>query len=289
MLREVLAHLGLKPGMIVLDATIGCGGHAQKILERILPDGFLVGVDWDSDAIKEAERKLACYKGHFKLFCDNFANIDNILSALQIKKLDGCLFDLGVSSLQLENPGRGFSIKHDGKLDMRMNKEAAAVSAFELVNRLPEHELAAILKRFGEERFARSIARNIVRKREKEEISTTWQLAAVAIASVPARFRNRKIHPATRTFLALRLAVNRELDNLECILKKLPPYLKKGARVCVISFHSLEDRIVKNLFRQYSSEKIANVITKKVLVPLAEEISSNPRARSAKFRIAEKI
>jgi len=286
--NEILAFLNLRPGKIVLDCTVGYGGHAARILDNIIPDGRLIGVDWDKSALEQAKKNLADYNGNFSLICDNFSNLDKVLSRFKVKKLDACILDLGVSSAQLENPERGFSIKYDGPLDMRMDT-SHGIDATRLINSLPEFELMKVIKELGEERFARAIARGIARERRREPIATTWKLAHIITRSIPARFRRRRIHPATRTFQALRIAVNKELDNLEHFLQILPQYLKKNARVCVISFHSLEDRIVKHTFRRYGKESVFNLLTKKPLTPTDEEIKLNPRARSAKLRVAEKI
>lgn len=285
---ETLSYLNLKPGKVILDCTVGCGGHAAKILENIIPGGKLIGIDRDESAVEEARKNLSDFNGNFKLVSDNFANLDRVLERLDIKKVDACLLDLGISSAQLENPDRGFSIKYDGPLDMRMDRREAT-RALDIVNKLPEYELADILRKFGEERFSKSIARRIARQRSKEKISTTWRLAGLVTESVPARYRTRRIHPATRTFQALRIVVNRELVNLETFLGLVPAKLKKNGRICVISFHSLEDRIVKQFFKEAGGKKILKIITKKPETPTPEEIDSNPRARSAKLRVAEKI
>ena len=286
--NEVLEYLNLRPGKTVLDCTVGCGGHALQILKRVIPEGRLIGIDWDRDALDAAEKNLVDYKGHFSLVCDNFLNIADILARLGVKKVDACLFDLGVSSLQLENPQRGFSIKYDGPLDMRMDRQCG-IAASRLVNKLPEYGLVKILRDFGEERFCRSIAKRIARIRQARPISTTWELASIVTNSLPHRFRRSRIHPATKTFQALRIAVNKELENLERVLKILPAYLNKKARVCVISFHSLEDRRVKRFFRNNYSNKTFEIITKKPVAPSDGEVKSNPRARSAKLRVAERV
>lgn len=283
---EIISFLNLSPGKIILDCTIGSGGHAYEILKAILPGGRLIGIDCDQEALEAAKKKLAEFNGHFDLICDNFANLESVLDGLNMKRLDGCVLDLGVSSMQLENSSRGFSIKYNGPLDMRMDKRTE-ISALGLVNGLNEYELVKILREFGEERFSKSVARGILRARSKNEISTTWELARVVAGSIPPRFRNRRIHPATKTFQALRIAVNRELENLESILETIPAYLGKSARLCVISFHSLEDRIVKNFFK--GKKDIFMTITKKPIRPKDEEITNNARARSAKLRVAEKI
>jgi len=283
MTDEVLEYLDLKPGMRILDSTVGCGGHAYKILEKILPGGHLTGIDWDETAIEEARKNLVDFIGHFDLICNNFTDLECILNNSHIKKFDGCLLDLGVSSMQLENPQRGFSIKYDGPLDMRMDR-ANPVGATEIVNKLSERELVRILREFGEERFSKSIARRIIEKRRKKPITTTWELASI----IKGKYRG-KIHPATRTFQALRIAVNRELENLDQALKRIPDYLRKNARFCVIAFHSLEDRKVKFAFKKLAAEKSFKILTKKPLRATLEEIKSNPRARSAKLRVAEKL
>lgn len=285
MLQEVLDLLNLHPGMRVLDATIGAGGHAKRILERIQPQGFLIGMDQDKEILEVARDSLGT-SDRVRLFCENFRNAGRLLQRERIQPLDACLLDLGVSSYQLEKRERGFSFQTDGKLDMRMDT-ASSLTAFELVNRLPEREMADLLHRLGQERYARRIASSIVRARHRQPIQTTGQLAELIGRAVPYRGGSR-VHPATRTFQAFRMAVNQELEALEEALPQMAALLKTGGRICVISFHSLEDRAVKFFFRRLVTEKQMNWITKKPLTPSPAERLKNPRSRSAKLRVAEK-
>jgi 16S rRNA (cytosine1402-N4)-methyltransferase len=288
MLKEVLEHLNLKEGFTVADGTVGSGGHAAEILKRITPGGRLVGIDADAAAIERSRKGLSGFEDSVRLIKDNFRNIDAVLFREKIKSVDAVLLDLGVSSDQIEDGGRGFSIKHNARLDMRMDPDSPA-SAYEIVNRYKERELDDIIGRYGEERFHSRIARTIIEERSERPIETTYELAAVIYKAVGSRYRKSRIDPATRTFQALRIAVNDELGALEEGLKKAVSWLKSGGRICVISFHSLEDRIVKNLFKGYAGLGILKIITKKPLVPSRQEISRNPRSRSAKLRVAERI
>ena len=285
--KEVIRCLNLKKGGTYLDATVGCGGHAALILEKISPGGFLIGVDVDEEALTYARRKLSKFKkSSYKIIKSNFKNIDFILEDIGIRKIDGALFDLGVSLLQFKNASRGFSINLDGALDMRMDL-SQGLNAFDIVNKYPEKELYRIIREFGEERYAGRIARFICEKRKTSRIRTTSELANVITRAVGHRYSKSKIHPATRTFQAIRITVNKELDVLSEALEKLPFILNKGARVCVISFHSLEDRIVKNYFKRYAKENKFLLVNKKPIVPSVEEVKENPRSRSAKMRVAE--
>jgi 16S rRNA (cytosine1402-N4)-methyltransferase len=284
MSTEAVEYLNLKKGGTVIDCTVGLGGHAEAILEEIGPWGRLVGIDLDRDALDEAEKRLSRFD-NFQLVQNNFRNIDSVLQALKITDIDGIMLDLGVSSLQLDKPSRGFSFKHDAPLDMRMDK-TLQLSAFDLVNFLPQESLADILKKYGQERWSNRIARAIVRERKKATIVTTTQLAQLVLRVVPSRYT--KIHPATRTFQALRIAVNDELEALKEVLDKCVECIKPGARICVISFHSLEDGIVKHHFRKLAKEGKIDILTKKPLTPTDEEVGENPRARSAKMRAAER-
>jgi len=285
LLREVLEYLNLAPGKIIVDCTLGLGGHAEAILERIVPGGRLVGIDTDSEALASAREKLKEFKDNIFLTQSNFKNIKDVIRKLNVGEIDGYLFDLGISSFQLEKNERGFSLKRNGPLDMRMDR-SLDVSAGYLVNTLREDEIARIIKSYGEERFSGRIAKAIVKKRPLE---TTTQLAETVSAAVPAYYKYGRIHPATRTFQALRIAVNGELEALEGALDEIPDILAKGARICVISFHSLEDRIVKNRFKDYRQRGVFKIITKKPVRPAPEEVVSNPRSRSAKLRVAERI
>ncbi len=288
MLNEIISSLNLKPGDKVLDTTIGPGGHAKEILNHILPGGVLIGIDADKSAINIAEDALKDFQGHFKLINDNFKNLDIILSKEGIKGYNAILFDLGISSYQIEDPERGFSIKYGGRLDMRMDPKLK-ITAHDIINRYKEKDLSDIIKRYGEERFHNRIARFIVERRSKKTIEDARELAEIIHKAIGYRYRNTKIDPATRTFQAIRIAVNNELISLEDGLKKAVSWLEYDSRICVISFHSLEDRIVKNLFRSYSQLGVLRIITKKPIRPSSEEVISNPRSRSAKLRVAERI
>lgn len=288
MIKEVMGSLNLKEGQIVLDATVGGGGHAVELLKKVLPGGKLIGLDADPEALKISEVNLKEYSGSFKLINGNFRNLDIALSGEGLKAVDAVLFDLGMSSYQLDSPSRGFGIKKDERLDMRMDP-CLEITAHDIVNRYKERDLSSLIERFGEERFHNRIAHLIVTERSKAPIETTGELASIVKRAVGARYKNTRIDPATRTFQAIRIAVNDELGALEEGLKKAISWLDLGGRVCVISFHSLEDRIVKNLFRGYSDLGVLNRITKKPLRPTGEEIGANPRARSARLRAAERI
>lgn len=288
MLKEVISYLNLKPGDIVLDATIGGGGHAKEILKKILPGGRLIGIEADETALRIAGETLKDYRQSFGLINDNFRNLDRVLSREGVEKLDACFFDLGISSYQIEDRERGFSIRHGGRLDMRMDARLR-ITAYDIVNRYKERDLSDLIEKFGDERFHNRIARYIATERSKKPIETADELAAIIHKAVGSRYRKSRIDPATRTFQAIRIAVNDELVSLEEGIKKSIPWLKFSARICVISFHSLEDRIVKNLFKGYSKLGILKILTKKPMRPSEEEITSNPRSRSARFRVAERI
>lgn len=286
MCQEVITCLQLAPGKIIIDATVGEGGHSEEILKKILPGGRLVAIDQDADVLALARERLKEFGDSVTLRKSNFRNLGEIFSSLKIGEIDGILFDLGASAYQLETPLRGFSIKHDAPLDMRMDR-SGKISAFDLVNNLTRYELSTILKNYGEERWAGRIARTIEERRKKAAIVTTGQLAELVCRTVPFSGRKR-IHPATRVFQALRIAVNRELEILPEALDEAVFYLRRGGRICVISFHSLEDRIVKHQFRKMVRQGKLKLITKKPIVPRREEIVANPRSRSAKLRVGER-
>lgn len=287
MAREVIEHLNLRNGYKVLDATVGCGSHADLILDNIKPDGLLIGIDQDKKSLDIARAHLDKYKNTI-LRHANFKDIASVFLDLGIDKINAALFDLGISSYQLEGSGRGFSFSKDEPLDMRMD-ESGLMRAYEIVNRHNRLELERIIRDFGQERYYRRIVGFILEKRRTGPINTTEDLKTVIIKAVGRRYRAQKIHPATRTFQALRIAVNSELENLEKVLGTVIGFLESGARLCVISFHSLEDRIVKIRFKEFKASGKANIITKKPLVPDFAEIKENPRARSAKMRVLEKI
>jgi 16S rRNA (cytosine1402-N4)-methyltransferase len=286
MCEEVIELLRLKPGATMVDATIGTAGHALKILEEISPGGRLIGIDRDADSLSIAGERLRQFKDGIILEHSDFRNIDKILAGHNIHKVDGVLFDLGLSSFQLDSKERGFSFRYEAPLDMRMDR-TSYILAYDLVNNLTEKEISDILWSFGEERFHNRIAQYVVRERSRAPVSTTSQLKDIVLRAIPYRFsRHGRIHPATRTFQALRIAVNRELEALDEALSKVPHHLKEGGVVCVLSFHSLEDRIVKHNFRDCAAQGLYRILTRKPVIPTSAEISDNPRARSAKLRAA---
>lgn len=286
--KEVLEFLNIEKKKIIMDCTIGTGSHAYKILKAAKSEFFLVGIDKDEDSLEAARRKLKPFEKRTILLKSDFVNLDDALRSLDIEKVDAFLFDLGISTYQLNNPQRGFSFLKEGPLDMRMDKDYF-LSAYDLVNNLSEVELGNIFKKFGEEHYSRRIAYSLIEARKKEPISTTIQLAQIVWNSVPLKSRYGRIHPATRIFQSLRIAVNRELEMLTEGLIKAISFLNEGGRIGVISFHSLEDRIVKCLFREYSSQNILKIITKKPLRPADSEKAENSPSCSAKLRVAEKI
>jgi 16S rRNA (cytosine1402-N4)-methyltransferase len=288
MLKEVISSLNLKQGGIVLDATVGGGGHARAILDKIAPSGKLIGIDADPAAIARVQENLKDLEGSFKLINANFRNIDRVLSKEGIKTIDAALLDVGISSYQIEDGSRGFSIKENARLDMRMDP-SIEISAYDVVNRYRESDLSDIILRYGEERFNKRIARFIVDAREQKPIETTHELAEIVRRAVGSWGKRSKIDPATRTFQAIRIAVNDELGALEEGLKKTVSWLDIGSRIAVISFHSLEDRIVKNLFKGYAALGVLKVITKKPIRPQDDETMMNPRSRSGRLRVAERI
>lgn len=303
LLNETIALLDPKPGGVFLDATLGGGGHAAAILERTSPNGILVGIDRDPEAIEYARQRLARYGQRVKFVQGDFRDVGSILASVGITELDGALFDLGVSSHQLES-GRGFSFMRDEPLDMRMSPAEGTLSAADVVNTYTESDLAEIIRRYGEERYARQIARAIVERRKSAPIRTTGELVETIISAVGGKYRGLDIHPATRTFQAIRIEVNKELEAIEAGVADAIEHLKIGGRICVISFHSLEDRIVKKTFRKLSghcecppralkcecgARRILQVLTKKPVTPSEEEIAENPRSRSAKLRCAERV
>lgn len=304
MVREVLSYLDCKPGDLVADCTLGGAGHSRAILEHILPGGMLIGIDQDQYAIDHAGEALAAESDRVRLFHDNFKNLPAILSHVGITALDGILADLGLSQYQIEASGRGFSFRQHEPLDMRMNADAD-VTAGDIVNAASEDRLAFIFKEYGEERWAGRIARRIVAARAEKTILTARELADLVEAAVPKRDAARKkIHPATKVFMALRIAVNRELDILDDFIVAAVDRLKPGGRICIVSFHSLEDRIIKTRFREMARDCVCppdfprcvcrrqpeiKVLTRKVVRPTEDEISANPMARSARLRAAEKL
>jgi len=283
LLGEAIEFLNVRPQGNYIDATLGAGGHAQEILKR-LDGGKLLGLDRDPQALEIAGGKLAGWGEKLIMRHGNFAQIDALHAASGLPPVDGVLADLGLSSMQIDEAARGFSFNHPGPLDMRMDPGSATTAA-DLVNHADERELADIFFKLGEERHSRRIARAIVKARPYR---VTTELAQVVTRAIPSRAGFHQIHPATRTFMALRLAVNAELENLDQFLERVLTVLRPGGRVVIVSFHSLEDRRVKQAFRRWQGEGRATVLTRKVVCPGEEEVRSNPRARSAKLRAAEK-
>lgn len=281
--EEALHWLRIEPGGTYLDATAGLGGHAVEIAGR-LTSGRLIGLDRDAGALEIARERLKEYEGKIVLVQSDFSRIDEVARELNLPPLNGILADLGVSSLQLDTAERGFSFRLPGPLDMRMDSRMALTAA-DIVNETAEAELANLLYRFGEERDSRRIARAIVRARP---IRGTEHLATIVAGARTSRGR-QKLHPATKTFLALRIAVNRELEALGQFLNRAPATLAPGGRWVVLSYHSLEDRMVKQEFRSLAGGGVVKVLTRKVVRPTEREIAANPRARSAKMRVAEKL
>lgn len=301
MLEEILKWLCVNKNGIYVDGTVGGAGHAYEILQAT--DGFLVGIDCDDDALMAAEKRLAEFGTRKVLVRANFAELGSVLDNLQIKKVDGVLLDLGVSSHQLDQAERGFSFNQPAPLDMRMDR-SLKLSAYDIVNNFAREDLEKIIRDFGEEKMAGRIARAISEKRRLSPLSTTVELANVITSAIPAKLRWQKIHPATRTFQAIRIAVNSELDSIKPAIDSAVSVLNHGGRLCIISFHSLEDRIVKNEFRDLTGvcicpkdipicvcrrEAQLKVLTKKAVTPTAAEIEENPRSRSAKLRVAERV
>jgi 16S rRNA (cytosine1402-N4)-methyltransferase len=302
MRKEVLELLQCKPGGIYIDGTIGLGGHARDILERIQPGGQLIGIDRDKESLEKVEIRLKQFGNSLRLLHENYKNLPLILNNLASPPVDGLLLDLGVSSYQLLSPERGFSFQSDVMLDMRMDRSQQWTAA-DLVNKLSEAELADVIYRYGEERLSRRIAAAIVQERRKAPITRCAQLAEIISRVLKVR-GHQGIHPATRTFQALRIAVNEELEGLDEFLSEGFGFLKPGGRMVVIAFHSLEDRIVKRAFRRLAGQcvcdappelctcprqALANLITPRPMTPGPEELASNPRARSARLRSLERI
>ena len=304
MLNETIQYLNCRPGKTYTDCTLGGSGHAKAICERILPDGLFIGIDQDIDAIINAQKALQSYSSNIRLFHGNFINLPQYLAQLKIDAVDGILLDLGLSLHQLENSGRGFSFNKDEPLDMRMDNRSAT-TADDLVNNLEEAALRKIFKDYGEERWAKQIARRIVNKRAQKKIQTSKELAQIAQSAIPRRGSSeQRIHPATRIFMALRIAVNNELDVLKTFMAGVADWLNPNGRLCVLSFHSLEDRIVKQHINVMEKgcicppklpecacgrKSVMRSLTKKVLRPGDQEIAANPMARSTRLRAAEKI
>ena len=282
--NEVLEGLSLKKGEIFVDATLGSAGHSLSVCQSLGSEILVIGIDQDKERIEESQKKLEGSGCKFKLFNDNFRNLDKILKN---QKVDKILFDLGLNSKQLESSGRGFSFLKEEPLLMNFGTNNT-LTAKEILNEWAEESIADVIWGYGGERFARKIARKIVEERKGAEIKTTTDLVEIIERAVPAWYKKRKIHPATKTFQALRIAVNEELDSLKEGLEKGFEKLNSGGRIAVISFHELEDRLVKRFFKELKERGQGQILTKKPTVPSRDEIMSNPRSRSAKLRIIEK-
>ena len=303
LLARTIEYLKVVPGGVYEDCTLGGGGHSLEILKRLGERGRLIGIDRDQNAIKAAGERLASFSDKAVLVHGNFRDIRRIVHGIGITAVVGVVMDLGVSSHQLDQRERGFSYMQDAPLDMRMDRQQS-LTAMEVVNTYSEADLARVISGYGEERWARRIAAFIVREREKAPIKTTGQLVDIIKAAIPASARRKGPHPAKRTFQALRIEVNDELGILERAVKDGVDLLKSGGRICVITFHSLEDRKIKNIFRELENpctcppkapacvcgkKPVIRVVTRKPVVPDKEEIQQNPRARSAGLRVAEKL
>lgn len=289
--NEVIEGLTLKPDDIVIDGTINGGGHASMIIEHLSIAGILIGIDQDASGLKVSEERLKKSKATVHLIHDNTRNLDQILNTLNIQSYDKLLLDLGWSSNQFENPQRGFSFMHEGPLLMTLsdNPETATFTAFDIINEWEESSLLDILEGYGEERYAYRIVKGILAAREKEPIETTTELAEIIYQNVPAKYRHGGIHPATKTFQAIRITVNDEMGALRDILEKGFRRLNPGGRMVIISFHSIEDRVVKHYFKKQKEAGSADIITKRPITANEKELLENKRARSAKLRILQKI
>jgi len=304
LLEECMEMLNLKSTGLFVDCTMGGAGHSKEILKRTSPEGKLIAVDQDETAVAAGRERLKEYGNRVTIIHDNFANIKNILNKLQITSVDGFLFDVGVSSYQLDNPERGFSYMEDAPLDMRMDKERQTLTAADLVNTASPEEIAQIIFQYGEERWAKRIAEFIKEYRVTKKIETTGELVQLIKKAIPAGARKDGPHPAKRTFQALRIAINNELEVLESVVADAATFLKPKGRICIITFHSLEDRIIKNQFQKLTGrctcppdfpvcrcehKRLLKIITRKPILPSEREIEENPRARSAKLRVAERV
>lgn len=303
MQKEVIESLQCRPGGVYVDGTVGGGGHAHEILQKSSPDGLLIGIDVDDDALREAEKRLKPFGSRKILIKGNYADIKIVLGTLNIQAVDGILLDLGVSSYQLKTADRGFSFSLNAALDMRMD-QSSGLRAYDIVNTFPEKELERIIKDYGEEIMAARIVKMISARRKISPIQTTAELADMIVKTSPLQYKSKNIHPATKTFQAIRIYLNNELLNLHDAINRGVDVLKKSGRYSIISFHSLEDRIVKNGFRSWEKGCICppsfpicacqrnaklKVLTRKPVIPGECEIESNPKARSAKLRTAERI
>lgn len=292
LLDEVREYLAINPSDTVFDGTLGAGGHARMMISQLDETGTFIATDQDKEEMEKTQAMLLAEFPDKKIHivCENFRNLDTVLDGLGIESIDRALFDLGVSSMQLDDPGYGMTFREDAPLSMVMSKDTsgAVITALDVVNDWKEETLADIIYAFGDERYSRRIAAAIIAAREEKPIRTTFELADIVKSSVPGRYANGPIHPATRTFQAIRIIVNDEFAAIKEGLAKAIQLLAPGGRIAVISFHSGEDRIVKQLFKEYIDEGIVIKVNKKPLVPTESEIESNRRSRSSKLRVVEK-
>lgn len=303
LLNECIEGLDIKPNGIYVDGTLGGAGHAKVVCGHLSKEGHFIGIDQDKNALAVSTERLKDVAPKVSIVNSNFENVINVLDSLGISQIDGMLIDLGVSSHQLDEPSRGFSYMHDAPLDMRMDQDGT-YTAYNVVNEMPEDELYHIIKEYGEERWAKRVAQFIVEARKEKPIVTTYELVEIIKKAIPQGARKDGPHPAKRTFQAIRIAVNRELEIIEPTIKHVAERLNKGGRLCIITFHSLEDRIVKHAFKELEDpctcdksfpicvcgkKPIVKVVTRKPILPSEEEIEVNPRSRSAKLRIIERI
>ncbi|GIV08125.1 MAG: ribosomal RNA small subunit methyltransferase H [Fimbriimonadales bacterium] len=305
MLREVLEYLNPPAKGVAVDATVGSGGHARAIAERLGAGGTLIALDRDAAMLEFAQQNLADAPCIIHFVHADYRNLPEVLQDLQIESVDAILVDMGVSSVQLDDPERGLAFRYDAPLDMRLDREQST-TAYHLLQRVKLPELVRILREYGNEHWAKPIARAIIRRRDQGRMNTTGDLAAAVLEAVPKKFQEKRIHPATRTFQAIRIAVNRELDDLQPAFEAMAGCLKIGGVMCVLAYHSLEDRAVKHAFRNLSqrarepvsvgggkseplTKPVLEILTPKPLEPSEAEIHDNPRARSAKLRAARRV
>ncbi len=304
LLEETIEYLNIHPDGIYVDGTLGGGGHAYEVCRRLSEKGRFVGIDQDADAIKAATRRLAQFEDRVQIIRNNYCEMQEVLAELGIVKVDGIVLDLGVSSYQLDDPARGFTYRSmDAPLDMRMDTRQS-FTAKELINTYSEYELYRVIRDYGEDKFAKNIAKHIVMAREKKEIETTGELTEIVKAAIPAKVRMSGGHPSKRTFQAIRIELNRELEVLQDSLEDMICLLNPGGRLCVITFHSLEDRVVKNIYKNSENpctcpsdfpvcvcgkKPMGKAVTRKPIIPSEEEIEYNPRSKSAKLRVFERM
>lgn len=305
MLREVIEYLNPPAKGVAVDATVGAGGHARALAERLGAEGTLIALDRDASMLELAQQNLADAPCIIHFVHADYRNLPEVLQELQIEQVDAILVDMGVSSVQLDDPERGLAFRYDAPLDMRLDREQAT-TAYHLLQRIKLNDLIRILREYGNEHWAKPIARAIIRRRNQGRMNTTGDLAAAVLEAVPKKFQEKRIHPATRTFQAIRIAVNRELDDLQPAFEAMVGCLKVGGAICVLAYHSLEDRAVKHAFRNLSqrarepvgvggagkerpTKPVLEILTPKPLEPSEAEIQDNPRARSAKLRAAKRV